>query len=366
MTFLMPALLAATSVAACADAPDYAMNPDAGGNTGVFAGGVRWLGRVDVGNPRQPRFSWSGAGFVARFSGTSLTVDLTVSGAAQIFKAVVDGAAEPAFTMPSGPGTHALATGLPAGIHTIELYRQTEGPQGETRLDDVTVGGGALVDPPAASDRLIEVIGDSITCGYGNLGTNADLDATECFTTESHWDTYAAVAARALGAELSTIAASGRGIIRNYDGDTGGTMPMIYDRVLTNAATPTWDFKVAPQAVVINLGTNDISNNKGDPGTAFRDSYTTLLATVRARYPGAYIVCLVAPLLNGGELSTILGHIRAAVGSRVAAGDTRVELFDMIQPQTSDKFACQYHPNIAENMLMAGQLEAELRAKLGW
>ena len=96
----------------------------------------------------------------------------------------------------------------------------------------LTVGDGALMDPPAGAGRLIEVIGDSISCGYGNLGTLAD---TECFTTESHWDTYESIAARALGAEVSTIAASGRGIIRNYGGDTGGTMPMLYERTITNA-----------------------------------------------------------------------------------------------------------------------------------
>jgi lysophospholipase L1-like esterase len=78
------------------------------------------------------------------------------------------------------------------------------------------------MDPPAGASRLIEVIGDSISCGYGDLGKLAD---SECLTTESHWDSYEAVAARALGAEVSTIAASGRGVIRNYGGDTSGTMP---------------------------------------------------------------------------------------------------------------------------------------------
>ena len=80
-----------------------------------------------------------------------------------------------------------------------------------------------------------------------------------------------------LGAEVSTIAASGRGVIRNYGGDTLGTMPMLYPQTLTNVATPLWDFHIQPQAVVINLGTNDISNNKGDPGDAFRDTYVDLL-----------------------------------------------------------------------------------------
>ena len=124
--------------------------------------------------------------------------------------------------------------------------------------------------------------------------------------------------------------------------------------------------KIEPQAVVINLGTNDISNGKGDPGDAFRDTYAALLQTVRASYPHAYIVGIIAPLLSGGELATIQGHIRAAVQLRNDAGDSNVEFFDQIPPQTSDKAACQYHPNVAENMLMADMLVPVLRAKLGW
>jgi lysophospholipase L1-like esterase len=252
---------------------------------------------------------------------------------------------------------------LPAGVHTVELYRQTEGPQGETQLLALTVGDGALMDPPAGPGRLIEVIGDSITCGYGDLGVLAD---TECLSTESHWDAYETVAARALGAEVSTIAASGRGVIRNYAGDTTGTMPMVYARTLTNIASPLWDFHIAPQVVVINLGTNDISNNKGDPGDPFRATYVTLLETVRAKYPDALIICIIAPLLTGGELAAIQGHIKDAVDARNAAGDAKVELFNQIAAQTSDKFACQYHPNVAENQLMADQLAGEIRARLGW
>ncbi len=51
---------------------------------------------------------------------------------------------------------------------------------------------------------------------------------------------------------------------------------------------------------------------------------------------------------------------------RAAAGDTKVEFFDQIAAQTSDKSACQYHPNVAENLIMADQLAGELRARLGW
>src|SRR5262245_58956760 len=97
----------AAMLAGCASDPNYGnMQPDSGSGTDtgmpsnnpvpppapVVAAGVRWVGRVDAtSNPAQPRFAWSGTGFVARFDGTSLTAQLSVSGASQIFKAVVDG-----------------------------------------------------------------------------------------------------------------------------------------------------------------------------------------------------------------------------------------------------------------------------------
>ena len=59
----------------------------------------------------------------------------------------------------------------------------------------------------------------------------------------------------------------------------------------------------------------------------------------------------VAPLLNGSDLTTIQGHTKAAVQTVNTAGDAKVEAFDL-PAQTQDKFACQYHPNVAENQLM--------------
>jgi len=371
--------LAIAALAGCASDPNYGgldatppPPPDGGANpaqppAGVVAAGVRWFGRVDTTTyAGQPRFSWSGTGFVAAFSGTSLAAEMTNSGAAPFFKTVIDGAPQAAFKAATGSGTYMLATGLTAGMHTVELYRQTEGPQGESRLLSLTVGDGALVDPPAGASRLIEFIGDSITAGYGNLGTAADLSNPDCFTLESAWDTYAGIAGRALGAEVSIVAASGIGIVRNYDpNDPGPRMPMLYPRAVANATTPTWDFHVEPQVVVINLGTNDISNGKGDPGMAYVDTYVTLLRTIRAYYPHTYIICTIAPLLNGGDLTTIRDHIKAAVQTVTTAGDAKVEAFDL-PAQTSDKYACQYHPNVAENQLMADMLVAEIKAKVGW
>jgi lysophospholipase L1-like esterase len=335
-----------------------------GGHSGVVAAGVRWFGRVDTTNAAMPRFSWSGTGFIARLSGTGLSVGLQLANSNEpyLFKPVVDGTPQAVFKA-TASGTFTVASGLASGTHTVELYRQTEGPEGDSQLTSITVAGGSLMAPPAGPARLIEVIGDSITCGYGDLGALADSD---CFPTESDWDSYASVAARALSAEVSTICASGRGVVRNYGGDTAGTMPMVYAQTMYNDATPTWDFHIEPDAVVVNLGTNDISNGKGDPGTAFETAYQGLLQTVRTHYPHAYIICIIGPLLSGSDLTTIQGHIQKVVQALTAAGDKRVELFDQIQPQPSSAYACQYHPNATEQTLMGNQVATEIAAKLGW
>ena len=355
-------------VTASVDARDAAdAGHDTAGDTGppsagVVAAGVRWFGRIDTTNAAGPRFSWSGNGFAARFSGTGLAAQLNNSGSF-IFKAVVDGQAQPTFVAAAGQATYPLATGLPAGTHTVELYRQTEGSQGGSQLLGLTVTGGTLMTPPPAPGRLIEIVGDSISCGYGTLGALAGAD---CFATESHWDTYGAVTARALGADLSTIAVSGQGAYRNYGGDMTNTLPMVYARALTNDAAPAWDFRTQPQAVIINLGTNDISNNKGDPGPGFLQAYLGLTQTIRARYPSALIVCIIGPLQSGTDLATIRGYVATAVAMRHTAGDANIEFFDMLATQTADKAACAYHPNPTENQLMASLLVPELRARLGW
>ena len=70
---------------------------------GVIAAGVRWFGRVDTtSDAAHPRFSWSGTGFIAKFMGTSLTAQLTTTGTNQIFKTVIDGMPQPAFTVGGG------------------------------------------------------------------------------------------------------------------------------------------------------------------------------------------------------------------------------------------------------------------------
>src|SRR5262245_37584358 len=128
--------------------------------------GVRYVGRVDTSDPSGGRFAWSGSGVIARFSGTSLGVRFL---GYQQYTVLIDGVLGPKL-MSIGGGSVSLATGLAAGPHTVEIYRRTEANQGEAQFLGFDLAGGELLAAPAPRDRRLEVIGDSITCGYGNEG----------------------------------------------------------------------------------------------------------------------------------------------------------------------------------------------------
>ena len=115
-----------------------------------------------------------------------------------------------------------------------------------------------------APKRRIEVIGDSISVGYGVDGVNP---CTNTAAVEDNPKTYGALAADALSADYSVIAWSGKGLTRNIADDGSPLMPEIYTRYGANDADNSYTFPAAsaPDAVVINLGTNDFnySNSRG-------------------------------------------------------------------------------------------------------
>jgi lysophospholipase L1-like esterase len=342
---------------------------------GVVDGGagVRWIGRVDVSNAAGPRFAWSGTGFVATVSGTTISVKLRTSGSSDpvYFQPVVDGTPGPRFAVANGDQTVTLASNLADGDHAVELYRETEGRYGISVFEGFT--DGTLKAAPASPGRLIEVVGDSITAGYGDLGSEqhpnygADPDGGCLFSTqtESAYATYGAIAARTLGADPSLIAVSGWGMYRDNGNNSSGVLPAVYADELGLQVTPTWSFQPEPQAVIINLGTNDF--NLGDPGaTQFEGAYSAFIATVRGRYPDAWIFCTVGPLLYGTNLATATSYIRAVVTNAQTAGDMKVQYLDFGQQNTSLGTGCQYHPNTTEHQAMATKLVASLRVALGW
>jgi lysophospholipase L1-like esterase len=322
---------------------------------------VRFVGRIDRGDPAGPRFAWSGTGLVARFMSTSIAVDLA---GGQEYTLLLDGELQDKFV--PGNGSTLIKSGLSSGPHVIELYRRTEANQGDAQFRGFTFdASGMLLPPTLAPPRRIEVIGDSITCGYGDEGADQSCKFTP--QTENHYMTYAAIAARNVGAELSTIAWSGKGVVCNYGDDAQSCtdpFPPYYDRALPSHADSSWDFGMfQPQVVIINLGTNDFSTDQDPSESEFTDAYRDFLLHIRSKNPDALILCTCGPLLSGTELDKVRAYIDSAI---TATGDDAIASFDIPPQDFADGLGCDYHPNLKTHQKMADLVTAELKTRLGW
>jgi lysophospholipase L1-like esterase len=300
---------------------------------------------------------------VARFLGTSIAVRL---GGGQQYTVVLDGDVQP--TLVPTDGADMLATGLASGEHQVEIYRRTEANQGISTFLGFELADGELLAPPPPPERRIELIGDSISCGYGNEGPDMNCPFTP--DTENHYLSYGAIAARTLNADLVTVAWSGKGVACNYGDDANSCvdpLPVFYERTLPSDASSAWDFsRFQPHAVIINLGTNDFSTDVDPTDVEFQTAYVTLLEQVRAANPDALILCTNGPLLSGSDLSTARSYIESAVETRVMAGDAQVRTFDLLPVDPADGYGCDWHPSLATHQVMADTLTATLRAELGW
>ena len=234
-----------------------------------------------------------------------------------------------------------LAEGLPAGKHTFAIYRQSEHSFGEVGICALSYDG-ELLDKPADKDLYIEFIGDSISCGYGNIGNSGDAlssDGTQAYTF---------ITAQALNADWSTVSWSGLGCKYGY---STTTMQDVYpaQRYNYDQTTP-YDFSKQPDVVVLALGTND--NSIQSNATLKREGLVEMLQLVRAKNPDAPIVWIHGMMTTG--VSSMIEEIVAEFGG-ADNGYYACRL-------TQNNAGGGSHPSLAGQQTFADELVAFLEA----
>lgn len=348
---------------------------------------IRYIGRVHK-TADAVAFAHPAVQIQTTFDGDAIDLKLRDHGletpvATNYYWVIVDGVASRLHVCPARE-IYPIARNLSEGPHSLTIVKRTEsGPGGQPNagkgefLGFRVREGTALtsVDKPA---RLMEFVGDSITCGYGNEISTKDPDSFP-FTSinEDGWNAYGALTARALGADYVAVAASGRGVIRNYGGFEGDVVPKIYEATLhEDDAAPGWDHSsYAPDVIVVNLGTNDFS-----PGLeldqleahreAFKQGYSDFLIRVRELHAKATIVVSAGPMMSDGfpegykAWTSIRSDLKALVAARNAAGDTDVSYFEF--KAQSSPYGEDWHPTIATHQKMANALAPFVAQLRGW
>jgi len=347
--------------------------PDSGPEAGVSRlATIHYLGRFDTRDPAGPRFAWPGTAIAATFQGTGIEATLSDTGTNYLV-VVIDGGAPTVVPTTGSNKMYSLASNLAAGQHTLVLTKRTEANVGVEQLLALTPQGGALVPSPDPFTRQIEYVGDSITCGYGDIGAGPNCPFSP--DTEDETVAYGSLAAAALDAQQTVIAYSGKGMYREYGGSTTNQMPVLFNRTLPDDATSTWGFTTPPpDVVVVNLGSNDFA--AGDPGDAFVQAYTMFLLTLRQHYPDAYVLCVLPPTMEEPNRTIAGGYIQGVVQQARSAGDSRVStlripgeggtFFGFALQLASDGYGCDYHPSLKTQSLMGTQLTAAIPPIVGW
>ena len=292
----------------------------------------------------------SASGFEVRFDGTQLSVQLRSRTASAGFFdsseqrnrrtyigiSTDGGAFERRAVSQTEQVTVTLAEGLAEGEHTVKVLKSTEAMGFDLEVFSLETDGAFLAAPEKPA-RKLEIYGDSITAGHTALrsGTADEKLTTE---TEDALSSYGFAASQLLGAQANVFCVSGARM-GDY-GDAANVIPKLYEK--TDPAAPgsrAWDFSLyVPDAVIVDLGTNDIILNDASFGTVFEADYKAFAAELREKYPSAAIVvcygsygsaavaaqnALFARLAQ--ELDASLGNVFGFELTRAASGHPRQE-----------------------------------------
>jgi lysophospholipase L1-like esterase len=321
--------------------------------------GILYTGRVDRTNPKAVRFDWPGILISANFEGPYIGARLNDGN--NDYNIFIDGFQTGVLVTRPAIKDYTLASGLSAGPHLLVLSRRGEGYQGVATFEGFLLDKGAkILKQPAPPSRRIEFIGDSISVGFGVEGPGITCPSEREF--KNNWKAYSAVASRELNAEYHIIAISGKGLVKNWAEKTTVSpepMPFFYDRTIQNDADLKWDFKSwMPDAVVINLGTNDYSAPPVPAGDIFTAAYVKLINTVRKEYPNAKIFCCLGPAQQPPFNRYFVDTLDKFEGK----GVYRVDLAGLADTE----LGCDWHPNEAASKRLGQELAEQMKPVLGW
>lgn len=328
----------------------------------LMRNGTLWLG-----------YSLTGAEF--DFDGTSLSAEITtdwVNDEAwkenfQPYMAVlVNGKLSKRFAVSEGTAQYELYRSEKAEKVRIRLVKLSENAFSKVGVLSFSADGKLTATKPC-SERRIEFVGDSITCGFGIEGRSVcDNFRT---STENPLINYASLTANELGAEYQLTSWTAIGVYSNSvkdervtEPDDAWTMPVIYDYTdkavdgMLGNEPEKWDFsRFAPQLIVVNLGTNDKDFTRGIPErtAAFENCYREFIAHIREKNPQAHIICALGAM--GREL---LPQVENAVKM---LADERITSLGFEVQREEDGIGSEWHPSAVTHRKMADKLIAEIK-----
>ena len=328
---------------------------------------IHYMGRVDS-QADKAVLAWSGTSVTINFNGTGAKAVMQDQRGDNYYNIIIDGKITRKIHLDAAKQEYTLAENLPAGKHSLELFKLTEWANGKTWFYGFNLTNNAkLLAAPATKKRKIEFFGNSITCGFAVLDTTGQDRGTAPY--EDNYKSYAAITARYFDAEYYCTARSGIGVMVSW---FPLIMPEMYNRLDANDPQSTWDFKkYTPDVVVINLFQNDAALVNRTEHEQFKarfgttkptaefivKAYENFVATIRSKYPKAQIICALGSMDASRANAPWSGYIKQAVSN---LNDKNI--YSLIFPAKNTPG----HPSAKEQQDMADQLISFIDKTVKW
>lgn len=249
---------------------------------------------------------------------------------------------------------------------TVQIVKLSENARGKLGIIEIETDGS--FEKYASDAPVMEIIGDSITCGFGGEASN---NSPEFHTYEENgFMAYGPQAARALGYDVSMVCESGiaaakpeHPLFPMHDmDDIYAYTDELYD-TRRGKEPSKWDFeKHHNDVVVINLGTNDSNPIRfyrefeeiQSMENWFHRRYKEFVLKVRElNGPETYIVCAL-----GSMDYYLYHHIRDIVEEiKAETGDQKIFSFEFIPINVMfEGYGAMGHPSQKTHDRMAKEL----------
>lgn len=329
---------------------------------------IEYWGRIDTASAKVAGLYWSGSSIKLNFEGESIQALLQDETGENYYNVIIDKDSISLLRPDTIMQYYTLASNLPKGKHTVEIFKRTEWDRGKSLFSGFKIHNKAKVLPKSPpKKRKIEFYGNSITAGYAveDLSGNDSPDST--YT--NNYLSYAALTARHYDAEYQCICKSGIGVTISW---FPLIMPEMYDRLIPQDTTSIWDFSLyQPDIVVLNLFQNDswlvnmperkeFKTNFGDKApddASLIQAYQNFVAQIRKQYPKANIICALGTMDATQKGSKWTNYITTAVTN---LNDKKIDTHFMPYKESPG------HPTIKEQEIMANSLIQFIDKNIAW
>jgi lysophospholipase L1-like esterase len=335
---------------------------------------VQYSGRIDFADAEKPKFCYPGVSITIAYEGSTAEVFLNELGQGEenstnYFQVLLDDSLYKIWKLI--PGKNKLQISTQKGKHVLKIFKRTECSVGSCEFLGMQLLQPASLLKAPSKHVLLEFIGDSYTCGYGNelsipAPPSGNPNTGFHSVNENNYMAWGAIASRSLNADYQTIAYSGRGMYRNNTGSKEGTIPELYfNESLLIADENKTDLK-HPDFIIIHLGTNDFfpeSNGDMVDSLAFTKAYLKFLKKLKNHHATCKIICVMSNGISDWWPEKTKSRTRCSNMIKSVVNtmkDPSVFYLD-IGIQTAP-YGEDWHPSIATHQVMAEKLVAFIKS----